>query len=386
MSSLTDSAAFSETVLTGTGSRNLFDYIKDEQSTFSEKPLCAEDSILFTQLVYLHMGDYVKEFRKMPSLSVSLKKLSDPDVLKIMSRSVRIPEDTCRLLTLAASSRRFGRTKVKYFAEHTDLQAEKQFSAVTFLLDNHTAFVAFRGTDNTIVGWRENFNMAYHTPVPSQAESADYLNKVINRLRTRRIYVGGHSKGGNLAVYAAMHCGAKEQQRILGVYNLDGPGFKDDVTGSPEMQAIRGKLHNYLPHEAMIGTLLKSSGESTVVYSEGKGFDQHNPLNWIFTGNVLKKADSLSPDAIVFDRVLDNWMDTLSGAQRELLVNTMFEIIYNSGAKTFNDVLEMIQNGDISALRVIKNMDPQRRRQLIPLIKSLGIEYVKAKFSGRKKN
>lgn len=365
-------------------SRSLFDYIAEETATFAEKPFTVEDSILFTQLAYLHLGGYVKPIRPLYTFSASLRRLSHPDILSAISQSMRIPEDTCRLLTMAAESRRFGKTRVKYFEERTDLDAEKQFAAVTFLLDNNLAFVAYRGTDNTIVGWRENFNMAYMTPVPSQTDSAEYLRTVINRLRTRKIYVGGHSKGGNLAVYAAAHCGIAEQQRILGIYNLDGPGFKDDILKGAEMRRIKDRLHNILPRESMIGTLLRSVGSQTIVNSRESGFEQHNPLNWVFEKDRLQQADSLSKDAIVFDRVIDNWLDSLTNPQRELIVDTMFEIIAKSGAETFNDVMVMLKNGDINAIRVIKDMDPERRRQLIPLFKNLGVEYLKAKISRQK--
>jgi len=360
--------------------RNIFDYILEEQSTFAEKPFCAEDSVLLTQLTYFRMGDYVKGFRPYYTFSTSLKSLDNDDALDNISRSIRVPDDTRRLLSLAAKSRRFGGIRIKYFMEHTDTAAEKQFAAMTFLLDSHNAFVAFRGTDNTIVGWRENFNMAYMTPVPSQTESAEYLRNVIGRLFTRKIYVGGHSKGGNLAVYAAMHCGHKEQQRIAGVYNLDGPGFKDDIVNSAEMHLVKDRVHSILPQSSMIGTLLKPVGWQMIVFSEGTGFAQHNPVNWHFTGNRLKEVDSLSRDAVIFDRVLDKWLESLDNPQRELIVDTMFDIIDNSGAGTFHDALDMIRNGDISALRIIKNMDPQTRRKLIPLFKNLGVEYIREKM------
>ncbi len=360
--------------------RSVFDYIAEEKATFAEKPFCAEDSLVLTQLTYFHMGDYVKTFMPYFTFSTSLVQLDNHDALSNMSRSIRIPDDSCRLLSMAARSRRFGKTKIKYFVEHTDKEAEKQFAAMTFLLDDHTAFVAFRGTDNTIVGWRENFNMAYMTPVPSQTASAEYLSRVINRLFTRRVYVGGHSKGGNLAVYASAFCGQKEQNRILGIYNLDGPGFKDDLLNTPEMLAINGRVHNILPQSSMIGTLLKPVGDQTIVRSSAEGFDQHNPINWHISNNRLVEEESLSRDALVFDRVLDRWLDSLDNPQRELIVDTMFDIIGSSGARTFNDAIEMIKSGDISALRVIKNMAPETRRRLLPLFKNLGVEYIKEKI------
>jgi len=360
--------------------RNLFDYLAEATQTFAEKPFCLEDSILFTQLSYLHLDGYVKGFKPFLSFGTPISKLAESSVMEQISRSMRIPEDTCRMLRLASKSRRFGKIRVKYFAEHTDTETEKQFAAVTFLLDNSTAFVAFRGTDNTIVGWRENFNMAYMTPVPSQAESAEYLRNVINRLRTRKVYVGGHSKGGNLALYASAFCGIREQTRILGIYNLDGPGFKDDILSREEMRRIKDRIYSVLPQSSMIGTLLKSVGWQMIVHSEGEGFDQHNPVNWHFDGMRLSEAEALSKDAIVFDRVLDKWLEKLDNAQRQLIVDTMFRIIAKSGADSFNDVLSMIQNGDINALRVIKDMEPETRRRLIPLFKDLGVAYIREKI------
>ncbi len=369
-----------DTGKTGDSTRNIFDYIAEEKETFSQKPLCMEDSVVFTQLAYLRMAGYVKAIKPYPSFSTSIKDLNNEATLGEITKTLVEPEKLCRLIAMAAESPRFSGTRIKYFEEHTDLKEEKQFAAMTFLLDNHTAFVAFRGTDNTIVGWRENFNMAYMTPIPSQAQSAEYLRTVINRLRTRSVYVGGHSKGGNLAVYAAMHCGTKEQRRILGVYNLDGPGFKDDIVSSREMQHIKDRLYTILPESSMIGTLLKSVGWQMVVASRGKGFEQHDPFNWIFEGDHFKVLDSLSRDAIVFDRVLDKWLEGVDNTQRALIVDTMFKIINDSGADTFRGALKMIQDGDISALKLIKDMDPEKRRRIIPLIKDLGVEYIKEKM------
>ncbi len=362
---------------------SIFDYIANRTATFAEEPFCIEDSIVFTQLAYLHMGDYVRGLRRF-TLSVPIRRLAREDVLAAISQSVRETEDTRRLLTMAAASRRFGRVRVKFFEEKTDVSADKQFSAVTFLLDSKNAFVAYRGTDNTIVGWRENFNMAYMTPVPSQAEAADYLKTAASFIPRRRLYVGGHSKGGNLAVYAAMHCGQAVQNNIQGVYNLDGPGFKDGVMESGIFRAIKDRLHIVMPESSMIGTLLRLEGEKKIVKSRGKGFDQHNPMNWVFSGNSLHYIPSLSKDAIVFDEIADNWLDTLDHKKRQLVVGVLFDIIGNSGAASFGEVLDKIREGEITALRVLKDLDAGTRKQLLPLLKNLGMEYLKAKFAHRK--
>jgi len=363
--------------------RDIFDYIREQNATFREAPLCVEDCLLLTQLAYLHLGGFVRGLRRY-TLSVPIRKLAQPEILDEICRGVRETENTRRLVTMAAASRRFGHIRVKFFEDITDHESHKQFCAVTFLLDSKTAFIAYRGTDNTIVGWRENFNMAFMSPIPAQTESAEYLREVGSYISRRNLFVGGHSKGGNLAMYAAMNCGRVIQQRIIGIYNLDGPGFKDDVIRRAEMQAIKDRLHNILPESAMIGTLLKTCGERKVVHSAGTGFDQHNPNNWKFDGLSLSYAPSLSRDAMVFDEIVDNWLDTLTAKQRELLVNALFKVINETGAVSFNQVIEMIQNGEISAFRVVKDMDADTRKQLLPMLKGLGVEYLKSKFSSKK--
>ncbi len=360
--------------------RYLFDYLESETATFGVKPFCEEDSLLFTQLAYLHMGDFVRPLRRF-TLSVPLSKLARPEVIEQIARSVREPEGTIRLLTLAAASPRFGKVRVRFFEELTDENIDQQFSAITFLLDSSTAVIAYRGTDNTIVGWRENFNMAYMTPVPSQTEAAEYLRRAGTILSRRNLYICGHSKGGNLAVYAAMFCGRDIQSRIRAVYNLDGPGFKDDLVSGRAMLNIRDRVHTIVPESSMIGTLLSHAGEYKVVYSTASGFDQHNPMTWVFdSGNHLSYAPSLSKSAMIFDEIADNWFAGLTNKQREIVVNVLFDIISRSGAITFDQVLDKIKTGEINALRELKNVDAETRKLLLPLLKALGLEYVKSRI------
>lgn len=360
--------------------RRLFEYIESETATFKEKPFCAEDSILFTQLAYLHLGDYVSPLRRF-TLSVPISRLARPDVTEQISRSVREPEDTVRLLKLAAASPRFGKVRISFFEELTDESIDQQFSALTFLTDSNTAVIAYRGTDNTIVGWRENFNMAYMTPVPSQTEAAEYLRRAGTILSRRGLYVCGHSKGGNLAVYAAMFCGKDIQSRIRSVYNLDGPGFKDDLVSGRAMQNIVNRVHTIVPESSMIGTLLSHAGGYRVVYSTASGFDQHNPMTWIFDdGNQLSYAPSLSKGAMIFDEIADKWFGSITNKQREVVVGVLFKIISRSGAITFDQLLDKIKTGEINALRELKNIDAETRKILLPLLKALGLEYVKSKI------
>ena len=360
--------------------RSLFDYIESETASFRDKPFCVEDSILFTQLAYLHMGEYVRPLRRF-TLSVPISRLARPEVLEQISRSVREPEGPVRLLQLAAASPRFGKVRVCFFEELTDESIDQQFSAVTFLTDSNTAVIAFRGTDNTIVGWRENFNMAYMTPVPSQTEAAEYLRRAGSILSRRGLYVCGHSKGGNLAVYAAMFCGKDIQSRIRSVCNLDGPGFKDDLVSGRAMQTIVNRVHTIVPESSMVGTLLTPAGGYRVVYSTASGFGQHNPLTWIIDdSNHLSYAPALSRGAMIFDEIADKWFGSITNKQREVVVGVLFKIISKSGAITFDQLINKIKTGEINALRELKSVDAETRKILLPLLKALGLEYVKSRI------
>jgi len=360
--------------------RYLFDYLADETATFSEKPFCAEDSLLFTQLAYLHTAGFIRPLRRF-TLSVPLSRLARPEVIEEITRSVRETEGTIRLLRLAAESPRFGRVRVKFYEERTDIDNDQQFAAMTFLIGSDTAVIAYRGTDNTIVGWRENFNMAYMTPVPSQNEAAEYLRRAGTILSGRELYVCGHSKGGNLAVYASMFCGREIQSRIRAVYSLDGPGFKEDLVSGSNLRLIRDRVHVILPESSMIGTLLTSPGESRVVHSTSSGFDQHNPMTWVFDGNnQLQYVPSLSRNAVIFDEIADRWFGSISNSDRQIVVNILFDIINRSGALTFDQVITKIKTGEINALRELKNIDPATRKILLPLLKALGLEYVKSRI------
>lgn len=365
--------------------RNIFNYLEEEKRSFREKPFGDADSLLFTQLAYMRLDGFVKESSRF-AFSVGLKKLCEEETLNTITKNIRIPKDTRKLMLSALGSPRFRNIRFKYYSNRTDYKAEKQFSAITFLLEGNLAFVAFRGTDNSIVGWKENFNMAYMTPVPAQLEAQRYLTAVMRHMPFRKFIVGGHSKGGNLAIYASAQCPQQLQNRILRVYNHDGPGFKEDFLGSSGYQRIKQRIHTILPQSSMIGTLLTQSRDCRIVKSTGLGFEQHNPLRWVFTENDLTDVPSLSKEAMRMDKIMDDWLAQMDISQRALIVETLFDIIVASGAMTFDDVMNLIKKGDISAFREIRKLEPDIRKQVVAMLTGLGKAYIKNRFSSSKES
>ena len=214
---------------------------------------------------------------------------------------------------------------------------EMQFAAVTILTGNAGAFVAFRGTDSTLTGWKENFNMAFMPEVPAQRAAAEYINRIGSELRLP-LLTGGHSKGGNLAVYAAGMCLPHVQRRIETVYNFDGPGLNPEAAQSAGRNAIESRIETYLPESSIVGILLQRTPRYHVIKSSAEGVMQHDPFSWQVTPSGFEMLDELDPQSLYAERTIRGWLESLSAEQRMLLVNALFSIAESTGARTLNDI------------------------------------------------
>ena len=246
---------------------------------FREKPLNDVDSLALCQLSYLKFDGMVSDVRH-NGPSVTLQEIAKrPDVEQLFG-DVRFEKENRALFEGLLSGRRFRNMKLNCYINLVEKEWETQFSAITFILDDGTLFLAFRGTDETIVGWKEDFNMAFLNPVPGQEYSVKYVNMVTGWLH-QPFYIGGHSKGGNLAVYSAMKCAPFVQKRIQKIYSLDGPGFRPEVLKECHYNAIEDKVVKLLPHSSMIGMIFERDIHYRVVESKSHGLLQHDPFSWL---------------------------------------------------------------------------------------------------------
>lgn len=356
---------------------DIFDYLSQHDDTFSERPFCSADAVVLSELAYLRFENIVSR-PSLLSAPMSIGSLAISERITLLRKGMlnthpRVTE----LLSAVAASRRFGRTKVNFAESRFDTVIDNQFAAITFFLADKTVFIAYRGTDNTITGWRENFNMAYKKTVPAQNDSVEYI-ETISRLTRLPIRVGGHSKGGNLAVFAAIHCNDRIQDRIIDIYNLDGPGFKQSIYDSGEHLRIRDRIHKILPTDSLIGTLLIESSEYHVIESEGEGFEQHSIYNWHLDGPDLKYTDKLTDNAIKLDKTLDNWVSSLSDEQLESIVEALFDIINSIDANTFDEVTRYLSGEDFSALKTYRMIDTEHRKHALTVVTALAGAYLKA--------
>ena len=266
-----------------------------------------------------------------------------------------------------ADSDRFGDCRMHHFIARTDEELSMQFSAECLDLPDGTMCVMFRGTDNTLVGWREDFNMAYQTEVPAQAAAAYYLTKAAKETKGS-IRVIGHSKGGNLAVYAAASVPKKIQDQIKSIWSYDGPGMNMEMAKSEGFERIRTKIHSYIPQTSIIGLLMEYYQPYTVVHSTAKGLEQHDPLSWQVYGRHFEEMPGIDRTASVVCDTLHECLTNSTPEQRAAFVEALFHMADNTNATKMSDIL----NEKFRSLRKMvggrKDLDPETRRAFTRLI------------------
>ncbi len=334
--------------------------------TFEEMPLTEVDSLALCQLSYLKFDGMVGESGE----PVILKSLKDhPDYEKLFA-DVRYEKVNRALLEEMMKGRRFGDMKLNYYVNVIEEKWETQFSAITCFPDEKIVYVAFRGTDETIVGWKEDFNMAFLSPVPGQEYSVRYLEEVASRFQGP-FYVGGHSKGGNLAVYSAMNAGPDIQERIIKIYSMDGPGFRPEVLEKCGYDRISERVVKILPNSSLVGMIFESDMHFQVVKSNTFGLLQHDPYTWQVTGNHLVRANDLYERRREMDNNLNEWILSLDEQQLRTFVDTMYHVITASQADNLIDFTaewKRSMNGIIGAL---KEVDEDTVKMLREMVRSL---------------
>jgi len=343
----------------------MFDYLKWRGDLpFSQAPLNPVDALIFSSLCYTEFGEIVTDD---PIRPVFFRDAVDhffsiPD----HEKRIRVKKDL-ELLLEAAESPRFRNVGLCFYRDEMIEEEESQFAAMTFLLDDGSAFLAYRGTDYTLVGWKEDFNMSFQDTVPAQRKAVEYLQEFAG-VFSGQMYLGGHSKGGNLAVFAAAEAPRDIQQRIQRVYNLDGPGFGEYLMGTEGYLNMVPKIETYIPQSSIIGMLLEHEEPYTVIRSTYVGVMQHDPYSWELMGGKFLEAEDLSPDNKFMDRTLKHWLAGMTMEERNEFVDTVFSLLGQGGAKK---VYHLLHPQNISTLLKTLSTDTNVRTVLATELASL---------------
>ena len=310
------------------------DYLREHgELDFNQSPLNDVDIVLLTMFAYLDWEGIVP--KKNPALSVNIieaakayfAKVSNDKIRKVFAFSTPGIE---KILKKIIKQSRYSSVKMCLFEQDTDFNIGRQFAAITYIINDETAntLVAFRGTDSTLIGWQEDFELAYMKSIPAQQYASRYLNYVLSKLPGRFI-VSGHSKGGNLAVYASAKAKRFKRKKIVKIYNFDGPGFEFSHIERKFFKCCEEKVINYIPQESIIGMILDPVGKRKIVQSGGRGFYQHDALYWKIDNTSFLNGE-LSEISKVIDYILSEWLREMSIKEREEFVTSLFDLL---GAK-----------------------------------------------------
>lgn len=365
---------------------NLLDYLGTEFAPFEEKPFNPVDAAILSQFCMVR-GDNVVPPLKEKKAFLDLGTIVENLLAPISARKTVRFADLLRaelypdmftglvpglikdnLLALAASPR-FRDLAIRDYLSLFDTERQTQFSAVTLIYKKEFAYVGFRGTDSSFTGWKENFNMVFAAPVPAQEQAVRYLEAVAPRL-PRRLFVGGHSKGGNLAVYAALKAQPAVRERIERVYNHDGPGFREGLIAPDEYDRVVGRIHKTVPQDSLVGMLMESREPLHVVKSTAKGIDQHSPFTWEVEGDDFAYLEDVTESAKLIASVFDGWLGEFSEKEAAVVTEAFFEALDASGAQDASDVFNIGANTVQLLREAAKNTRGETRDVLVAALKT----------------
>lgn len=356
---------------------NLFDYLKWRGDlSWEQTPLNEIDSLILSRLSYLPFDGIVpSSFTEVISVSDAAKQF----LHKEGAAEQLIMKTDLPFLQEVANSDRFNKLGLCGYTNQVKLDEEKQFAAMVIHLLPDLSYVSYRGTDLSLAGWKEDFNMSFCTPVPAQIDAVAYLNNAAEEV-PGTLCIGGHSKGGNLAVYAASFCRPDIQDRIRFVHNHDGPGFDSCVLESDGYQRIVEKVKTFIPQSSVVGMLLQHEEDYYVIRSDQVGLMQHDLFSWEVDRDRFVYLDEVTEKSKFVDRTLKSWLTQLSPEQREQFVDTLFSILEETNASTLKELtLNWHRNARI-VLRSFREMDDAMRHNLAH---ALGLLFEAAKESVR---
>lgn len=349
---------------------NIMDYISwrgdlsFEQSQFNEV-----DNLILACFSYVNL-DGISAVTKQKG--IGLKKLTKEFMKLHTMKELEADKSFIRLAPFMmmemAKSVRFGKCVVRNYVNDIVTEAEQQFAAMEIVLEDGTSYVSFRGTDDTIIGWKEDFNLSTGV-VPAQKRAIEYLQK-ISEHTDGMLRVGGHSKGGNLAIYGSVMC-KSAHEKILEIYSNDGPGFSREFQELPETKEMMPKIIRIIPEYSIIGTLLEHEKEPVIVASSSKGLLQHDGFSWEVQGPALVRRDSLNKTALRFIEILHKWIDGMDMEQKRLLIEDLFATLQAFGYENLSEV----QSGGLKSLAAmvkrVEKFAPESRGMMQELLTAI---------------
>ena len=271
------------------------------------------------------------------------------------------------LITRMGQSSRFKNLKVTNFEINIDKEIERQFSAITIHLNNKELYISFNGTDSSIIGWKEDFNLSFMENIPSQISGLEYTKKIM-KLYPKDVILGGHSKGGNIAMYSAIYLPQNLKDRIISVSNYDGPGFSKKITETENYKNILYKTTSYIPQSSVIGRLLEHKENCIVVESIEKGIYQHDIFSWQVVGTSIVTIENVTHNSEFFNKTISTWLQETTPEQRKIFVDTIFELLDSTNMLSFKEFSNARVKNINSILKSYNSISEQDKKLLSKMI------------------
>lgn len=339
--------------------------------TLEERPFNDVDNIILSALAYLDFTGVVPKGGTDESVSLreACRKLiakGSGDVTPFVRSIAKI--DT-RLVRLTAESNRFGTARLRAYVDIVDVSRALQFAAIQIDLPNGETYVSYRGTDSTIVGWREDFMLSF-TVTEAQRMASSYLRHVLARTKDeqRSLRVGGHSKGGNLAEYAAACCTNEQLKRIVRIYSNDGPRVAPEVKPRDNREALAIRFRHIVPSYSVVGMLFAGPDDvHIIVKSTGVGIGQHDLTTWQVMRTGVVEALALQPDCVAINQAIAKWTEGISLKERERVTNEVFDALESGGATRFEEIATSA-SGLQQVLKALGSTDERTQELALALV------------------
>lgn len=340
-------------------SPNFLTYAQTAFDSFEERTFCAVDSLVFAWLSYLRLPGDMPELAGWQGLDV--RELLRAECYPEMIGDLWDPEGSRALLEAVAASPRYRGVRVCGYRAVNDVATTKQFAAMTFRFPTGFSYLAFRGTDSTIVGWKEDFNMAFRCPVPAQESAARYVDEAVTAI-DGPLLCGGHSKGGNLAVYGTAMCSDAAGDRIERAFSHDGPGFVEEFLSGDAFAGLSGRIDKTLPQSSIFGMMFETQEDYAIVESTEFSLLQHNPFSWVVDDYDFVYCERLSAGARYVDSSIREMLLAVGPAERERFVDALFSVFEATGAERFADIAGNLRESLPVMLQAAQSFDKDTRR------------------------
>ena len=348
----------------------IFDYLKEvTYDSIYDRPFKELDVLALTELTYLPFGHIVPQG---DTTGIPVR-LSDAAELIDRTTDFIVTNQHLQLVDDLASSKRFKNIKLLNYVNEYDPDVQKQFAAMTYRLTMDVYLVVFRGTDDTLIGWKEDFHMTYMDHVPAQKRAASYLQHVMKEFPKGRFLVAGHSKGGNLATYACSYLPDSLFERVDAIYSYDAPGLNKAIIETEGYQRTSPNIRRFVPQGSIVGMMLEVPEPTTIVKSRAfGGFVQHDAFTWEIKDYSFVTVSETSPDSQQTDLTLKQWVRETSAEERKKFFDTFFGIFLDAGITSINDLTDLKQLAKAKEiLQNAQDLDPTEREMLERLAKQL---------------